>query len=252
MNLAGCALLMPILLAAAPPGAAAPGILPAESAEAGPGEETLATGQFGSVRRLLERTWKMAREWSEDAALYSVLGKTPRNSARWEPEQWQFIFGDSNGKDGAFLVVYVDGVLHGREGIKGQVRLTEFFKDGHFVNRSARIVDWTTNDYRDCRPVSPKFADTPVLEEKIRDLKLVPNELSQFRVALLHPSNNNCDGLGHLSLFLPEKPIPRKLLKRSLWIVTGSKATTFFDARTGKKLWRRARDRSGNDPAPTK
>ena len=68
--------------------------------------EKVSTRQFGGVVRLSSRALAMAKGWSQNAVLYSILGTSPRNDYRLAPETWQFHFGDPIAKDGVFLVVF--------------------------------------------------------------------------------------------------------------------------------------------------
>ena len=200
---------------------------------------------LSGIRKLLAQADKMARQWSPGARLYSALGRAPGNPARYEPEEWEFIYGDPESKDGAFHVVFQDGTMAGRSGIKGGVRAVEQFQDGRLLAKRAEETEWTTNDYLDCRPIVEPFADAAELDKEIRAVPMTPDSLGRFRFVLLRSKNNHCDGLGNVSQFLPEKPIPKKLLMKSLWIVSGPEEIVFFDAKTGVPLLKRLRGPKG-------
>lgn len=224
------------VLLAAPPAAA--GDSP-DAARQALGE----AGGSGSVHALLPRAFRMAREWSPGAALYSILGRTPRNDERYEPEEWGFIFGDPETRDGTFEVVFHNGVIFKRRGIRESVKMVEFFKDGSFVSRRSALIEWEGLDYKECRPVAPKFVDTLELMKEVHREKLRAAELDQYRVAMLNARDNHCDGLGFLSQFITEKPIPKDLHSKTLWIVSGAEETLFFSGKNGKLLYRRPRKR---------
>lgn len=207
-----------------------------------------ATARLGSLKGLLKSAGAMARQWSAGAKLYSILGSSPGNPARWEPERWEFYYGDPETKDGMFHVVYEDGALSGRKGVKGGVAAVERFHDGKLVSKSANMVDWTTNDYDDCRPLAEPFLDTALLDAKIRDVPVTPDELGRFRVVLLRAKNDSCDGLGNISQYLAEKPIPKKMRAKTIWAVTGPDETVFFDGVTGEPLLRRLRKAPADGP----
>lgn len=217
---------------------------PCPAAEAG----KKATAHLASLTKLLKSSGAMARQWSAGAKLYSILGSSPGNPSRWEPERWEFYYGDPETKDGMFHVVYEDGALSGRKGVKEGVALVERFNDGKLVSKSANEVDWTTNDYDDCRPVTEPFLDAALLDAKIRDVPMAPDELGRFRVVLLRARNDNCDGLGHISLYLAEKPIPKKMRSKTIWVVTGPDEIVFFDGATGEGLLRRLRKSAPKGP----
>lgn len=211
-------------------------LVPALGAEP-PKKEAVA--HLSSLKAMLKSAGQMARQWSAEARLYSILGSSPGNPARWEPERWEFYYGDPKTKDGMFHIVYENGALSGRKGVKEGVALVERFNDGKLLSKSAGEVDWTTNDYDDCRPVVEPFLDAALLDARVRDVPMTPDELGRFRVVLLRAKNDNCDGLGHISLYLPEKPIPKKMRGKTIWAVTGPDETVFFDGATGEPLLRR-------------
>lgn len=196
---------------------------------------------ISSIKKLLAGAGKMALQWSPGARLYAALGKAPGNAERWQGEDWEFFFGDPKTKDGFFHVVYADGVLSGRDGVKGGVHAVEQFSDGKLAQKRAIETEWTTNDYKDCLPPLEPFIDTAELDKRIRSVPMAPDELGRYRIALLRSRNDHCDGLGAYSLFLPEKPIPKGLRSKTLWIVTGPEETVFFDAKSGEPLLRRLR-----------
>jgi hypothetical protein len=201
-----------------------------------------AEGNFKSLRALVEDALPIARQWSPDAKLYAAYGRGPRNEERWEVEEWGLIFGDPKTKDGSFHIIYDDGVVKLRQGIKGNVKMLDEFKNGQFQGRQTAVVsDYSNSDYGLCRPVDPQFADTSVLEKLIHKKNLPGDPLQQYRFVLFKPFNDLCDGLGRHSLFLSEKPIPPRLMKRSLWVIHTAKETIFLDAHTAKILLRRGR-----------
>lgn len=213
-----------------------------------PGQKSGAIAHFASLTGLLKSAGVMARQWSAGARLYSILGSSPGNPSRWEPERWEFYYGDPETKDGMFHIAYENGALSGRKGIKGGVAAVERFNDGKLVTKSANLVDWTTNDYEDCRPVSEPFLDAALLDKEVREVPMSPDELGRFRVALLRARNDKCDGLGHISLYLTEKPIPKKMRGKTIWVVTGPEETVFFDGATGEPLLKRLRKPSSDGP----
>ena len=196
---------------------------------------------LGSLHALLPRAFKMARQWSQRAALYSVQGKGPRNEKMLEPEEWMLTFGDPESLDGRFRVVFKDQIIASREGIKKGIEMSESFKDGVFHSRNAIRTSWTSNDYQTCMPVSHRFVDSMEVDKALKDAKFPPGLKNQYRISLLHPLTDNCDGLGFLSQFLAEKPIPERLRDRSLWIISNQKETLFLDAETGIERLRRPR-----------
>lgn len=205
-----------------------------------PGAEPRAAGgRFGSLTGLLKSAETTAKQWSAGARLYSILGSAPGNTQRWEPERWEFYFGDPETKDGMFQVVFENGALAARKAVKGEVAALERFHDGKLVSKGANIVEWTTNDYADCRPVETPFLDAALLDAKVREVPMTPDELGRFRVVLLRAKNDNCDGLGHISLYLAEKPIPKAMRSKTLWIVSGPEETVFFAAADGEPLLKR-------------
>ncbi|TBR21730.1 hypothetical protein EPO15_09550 [bacterium] len=210
--------------------------LPA-TADEPPKKEAIA--HLASLAGILQSAGQMARQWSAGAKLYSILGSSPGNPSRWEPEKWEFYYGDPKTKDGMFHIVYENGALSGRKGVKDGVAVVERFHDGKLVSKGANEVDWVTNDYDDCLPAAEPFLDAAKLDAQIRDVPIAPDELGRFRVVLLRAKNDNCDGLGYISLFLQEKPIPKKMRGKTLWIVTGPDETVFFDGGTGEPLLRR-------------
>lgn len=203
---------------------------------------------FASLTALLKSAGAMALQWSEGAKLYSILGSSPGNPTRWEPERWEFYYGDPQTKEGMFHVIYEDGALSGRKGVKGGVAAVERFHDGKLVSKGANAVDWTTNDYEDCRPVKEPFLDAAKLDAQVRDVPMTPDELGRFRVVLLRAKNDNCDGLGHISQYLPEKPIPKTMRSKTVWVVTGPDETVFFDGATGEPLLKRLKKASADGP----
>ena len=215
-------------------------------------QKSAAVARLANLTGLLKSAGTMARQWSPGAKLYSILGSSPGNPVRWEPERWEFYYGDPETKEGMFHVIYENGALSGRKGVKAGVAAVERFNDGKLVSKSANMVDWTTNDYDDCRPVAEPFLDASLLDAKVRDVPMTPDELGRFRVVLLRAKNDNCDGLGHISLYLAEKPIPKKMRSKTIWIVTGPDETVFFDGATGEPLLRRLRKPSGDDPKDRK
>lgn len=205
---------------------------------------------IGSIKSLLVSAELMARQWSPSAVLYSALGLAPANAARYQPARWEFFYGDPKTKDGVFHVVYDDGVITGRSGIKAGAQIIEQFTNGKLSAQRSSEVDWTTHDYADCRPISLPLADTTRLDKEVRAVPIVPDEEGRFRIVLLRARNDNCDGLGHLSLYLPEKPIPKGMSGKSIWIVTGPQERVFFDAGTAEPLLRRLRGPKGPDNSP--
>jgi len=203
--------------------------------------EKVSNSQFGGVVRLHERALKMAEGWSKKAVLYSILGATPRNDFRSAPEDWQFHFGDPEGKDGVFLVVFKDGVLSARQGNRGGVQVVEYFHNGEFNGRRTLREKRGNRDYKFCAPIVEPFVDGPVLERVVRELKLIGDDRDQFRISLLKSIDSRCDGLGLKNLFVFEKPIPKKLLNKPLWIITSKTMTLYVDATTGVPVRKRTR-----------
>ena len=60
--------------------------------------------------------------------------------------------------------------------------------------------------------------------------------MGQFGFSLFRPADERCDGLGRKSLFLREKPLGLKLLKRSLWAIASLDGVAYVDARSGHYL----------------
>lgn len=207
-----------------------------------------AGAKFASLTGMLKSAGAMARQWSAGAKLYSILGSSPGNPGRWEPERWEFYYGDPETKDGMFHIAYENGALSGRRGVKGGVAAVERFSDGKLVSKTANLTDWSTNDYDDCRPVAEPFLDAALLDAHVRDVPMTPDELGRFRLALLRAKNDNCDGLGHISLYLAEKPIPKKMRSKTIWAVTGPEETVFFDGATGDPLLKRLRKPAADGP----
>lgn len=222
-----------LLLLAAPPCRAAPAEAPAEALRR--------SRSLAGVHGLLPEAFRMAREWSPGAVLYSALGRLPRNDRLLEPEEWSLIFGDPETQDGNFQVTFHNGVLQSRQGVQNSVKVAEFFQEGKLAERLTGVVTWSSLDYGQCLPLAPRFVDVDRIDRALREVQLQPGPMEQFRFALLNPRSDHCDGLGHLSQFLTEKPIPGRLRARTLWIVTGEKETLYFDAVRGKLLHRRSR-----------
>ncbi len=113
------------------------------------------------------------------------------------------------------------------------------------LRRAARLISrlYYTASLDNPRPAALKFVATVELMREVRRERLRAAELDQYRVAMINPRDNHCDGLGFLSRFIIEKPIPKKLRNKTLWIVSGAKETIFFSAKTGKLLYRRSRKR---------
>jgi hypothetical protein len=195
-----------------------------------------------SIRALLPRAEEMAAQWSSEAKLYGIIGKTPENKLRMEPETWTFYFGDPKARDGAFEVVFHNEDLYSRQGIKNGVLMREYFRNGAFEGRHTQKVDFKPYDYVNCRPVSMKFIDTVDLAENIHRDKIMPAELAQYRISLFHARNDQCDILGRMATLLTEKPILRKYQRRTLWVVTGAEESVFYRATNGKRLLRRSRE----------
>ncbi|TPW19535.1 MAG: hypothetical protein FD126_2589 [Elusimicrobia bacterium] len=235
--------LLALILWASPPAPAAASETPAKAG---------AVAHFASLTGLLKSAGAMARQWSAGAKLYSILGSSPGNPSRWEPERWEFYYGDPETKDGMFHVFYENGALAGRKGVKGGVAAVERYNDGKLVSKAATAVDWTTNDYDDCRPVSEPFLDAALLDAQVRDVPMSPDELGRFRVVLLRAKNDKCDGLGHISLYLTEKPIPAKMRGKTIWVVTGPEETVFFTGATGEPLLKRLRKPTSDAPKDSK
>jgi hypothetical protein len=220
--------------------------VPGSAGDGRPAER--AGAKFASLSGMLKASGAMARQWSAGAKLYSILGSSPGNPGRWEPERWEFYYGDPETKDGMFHVAYENGALSGRRGIKGGVAAIERFSDGKLASKNASLTDWSTNDYDDCRPVAEPFLDAALLDAQVRDVPMTPDELGRFRLALLRAKNDNCDGLGHISLYLAEKPIPKKMRSKTIWAVTGPDETVFFDGTTGEPLLKRLRKPAAGGP----
>ncbi|MBI3297534.1 MAG: hypothetical protein HYZ75_05190 [Elusimicrobia bacterium] len=196
------------------------------------------------IKSLLAGAERMAKQWSPGARLYSALGMAPGNPARYQPERWELFYGDPKTKDGVFHVVYDDGTVTARSGIKAGGQVVEQFQDGKLIAQRMSEVEWVASDYEDCLPIREPFIDTALLDKEVRAVPLEPDD-GVFRVVLLRPKNDDCDGLGHMSLYLPEKPVPKSMKGKSLWIVTGPEERVFFDAKTGKPLLRRLRGSKG-------
>lgn len=211
------------------------------SGPADPAEALRRSRSLAGIHGLLPEASRMAREWSPGAVLYSALGRLPRNDRLLEPEEWSLIFGDPETRDGNFQVTFHNGVLHSRQGVQNSVKVAEFFREGKLAERLAGIVSWSSPDYDQCLPLARKFVDVRRIDQALREEELQPGPLDQFRFALLNPRTNHCDGLGHLSQFLTEKPVPRRLRSRTLWIVTGEEETLYFDGVRGRLLHRRSR-----------
>jgi len=196
--------------------------------------ETVSSSQFGGIVRLSSRALAMAQGWSKKAVLYSILGTVPRNNYRLAPETWQFHFGDPVSKD---------GVLSARQGNRGGIQVSEYFRDGEFESRRTLRENRDNRDYRLCRPITDPFVDGPALDRVVRELKLIGDDKNQFRISLLNARDTRCDGLGLNNLFVFEKSIPKKILSQSLWILTSKNMTLYLDAQSGMPLRKRTRNK---------
>ncbi|MFH2203536.1 MAG: hypothetical protein ABIJ96_10505 [Elusimicrobiota bacterium] len=215
---------------------------PPPAAPTPPAKEALekAAG-FGSVHALLPRAYKMARQWSPGAALYSLLGGAPRNERMLEPEKWTFIFGNPGARSGRFRVRFADQAIEYREGISKGVQMEEFFAMNAFSSRKSQRTKWQSNDYKNCRAVGDRFTDSLEIEKLIQEQKFPSGQYNQYRMTLLRPLNDHCDGLGIQAQFLTEKPIPRNLRGKALWVITNATESIFLDAQSGRLLLRRSR-----------